>query len=121
MNKSEKSVTVLIGDKDATVLNGLKLLIEMEDDFTVVGQASDYTELLKQACRFKPDLILMDFMNSYSKGLNTVKQVKKEVPDTKIIIMTTYPVAVKEVLHAGASNIFLKDCVPEELFTAMRI
>lgn len=120
MKKSKNVVTVLIAEPDATILNGLKLLVETEDDLSVIGQAHTLNQMLEQTRKLHPDVILMDFINSDAKGLKTVTQIKNEFPGTKVIILTTYPTAVKEALRAGASHFFLKDCIPEELFAAIR-
>lgn len=120
MNKSKNPVTVLIADNDTTILNGLKLLVETEDDLSLIGQVKYLDQILEQTRKLHPDVILMDFLNSKGNGLDTVKRIKSEFPHIKIIILTTYPNAVKEALRAGASHFFLKDCIPEELFAVIR-
>ncbi|MBN1350327.1 response regulator transcription factor [candidate division KSB1 bacterium] len=120
MKNTTTSVTVMLVDKDAAALNGLKLLLEIEDDIKVVGQVAKSDRILVQVRKYHPNVVLMDFFDSYSQGLDIVKRISSEFPGIKIIIMTTYPIAVREVLHAGACHVFLKDCVPDELFDAIR-
>jgi len=114
------STKVLIADDDPLVRNGLVSLVDMEDGFRVIGQASDGTEAVEKTRSLNPDVILMDIQMPLCGGLEATRKIKSEFPNKKIIILTVHTDELNEAILAGASNFLLKDSPPEILFNAMR-
>jgi len=111
---------VLIADDDPEVLKFLNVLISMESDFQVIGQARNGVEAIEQARNLNPDVILMDSQMPFCNGLEATKKIKSELPDTKVIILTIHTNEVSEALTAGASKYLLKDSPPDVLYSAIR-
>lgn len=111
---------VLIADDDPEVLKFLNVLISMESDFQVIGQARNGVEAIEQARNLNPDVILMDSQMPFCSGLEATKKIKSELPDTKVIILTIHTNEVSEALTAGASKYLLKDSPPDVLYSAIR-
>jgi DNA-binding NarL/FixJ family response regulator len=92
----------------------------MEDDFRVIGQASDGTEAVEKTRSLNPDVILMDIQMPFCSGLEATRKIKSEFPNKKVIILTVHTDELSEAILAGASSFLLKDSPPEILFNAMR-
>ena len=88
---------ILIVDDHALLRQGVRNVIEPEEDFEVVGEAEDGTEALAKARALKPDLILMDINMPHCNGLEAVSAIKGELPDVRIIMLT---------VHDGDENLF---------------
>jgi DNA-binding NarL/FixJ family response regulator len=114
------STKVLIADDDPLVRYGLVSLVDMEDGFSVIGQATDGTEAVEKTRSLNPDVILMDIQMPFCNGLEATRKIKSEFPNKKIIIMTVHSEALNEAIVAGASYFLLKDSPPEILFSAIR-
>jgi DNA-binding NarL/FixJ family response regulator len=114
------STKVLIADDDPLVRNGLVSLVDMEDDFRVIGQACDGSEAVEKTRRLNPDVILMDIQMPFCSGLEATRKIKSEFPNKRIIILTVHTNELNEAILAGASNFLVKDSPPEILFSAMR-
>jgi len=81
---------VLIVDDHALFRQGVRNVIEPQEDFKVVGEAEDGMEALAKARELKPDLILMDIHMPHCNGLEAVSAIKRELPAVKIILLTVH-------------------------------
>lgn len=111
---------VLIADDHLVVREGLKLLIETNDHYTITGEAENGKTAVRLAEELKPDVILMDLYMPEMSGLEAIKQIK-EHSDVPIIILTTYNEdhLMIEGIESGANGYLLKDTSSETLFHTM--
>jgi DNA-binding NarL/FixJ family response regulator len=115
-----KLIRLLLADDHILLLDSLKHLLEAE--YTVVGTVSDGLELVAAAIRLKPDIILADIAMPAQNGLDAVGQVKKFLPQARIIIMTALedPDVARRALTMGISGYLFKSSAAGELFEALR-
>jgi len=118
MNK----VRVLLVDDQTIIREGLATILKYESGIEVVGQASDGKEALVLARTLEPDVVLMDIKMPVLGGIPATRRIKKELPDTRVIILTTYDAddLVFEGIKAGAQGYLLKDVSAEALTDAIR-
>jgi DNA-binding NarL/FixJ family response regulator len=118
-------VKVLLADDQALVRAGFKVLLDVEDDVTVVGEAADGADAVEQVRRHRPDVVLMDIRMPVLDGLEATRQIAatRGLEGVRVLILTTYDTDayVFEALQAGASGFLLKDCGPAELLHAIRV
>lgn len=109
---------VLIVDDHLVVREGLKLLIETNDQYTIIGEAENGKVAVRLADELEPDIILMDLYMPEMSGLEAIKQIK-EKHDTPIIILTTYNEdhLMIEGIELGAKGYLLKIRVQKPFFT----
>ena len=121
-------IRVVVVDDQPLVRAGIVMLVNAEDDITVVGQASDGQEALTQIRAQRPDVVLMDVRMPGTDGVAATRAVVEEGltahsgQPVGIIILTTYHIdeAVYAALRAGASGFLLKDAAPAEIVNAIR-
>lgn len=118
-----QALNILLVDDQRLLRMGFRLILEGEDDFTVVGEASTGLESLAMTAQLKPDIVLMDVRMPEMDGIEATRRIAAEHPDVKVIILTTFDVDeyAFEGLRAGASAFLLKDVEPEELVSAVRV
>jgi len=118
-------IRVLIADDEALVRTGFRLLIDSAPGLTVVGEASDGIQAVRQARALKPDVVVMDIRMPVMGGLEATKVILDTDPDSapRILIVTTFDEDehVFEALRSGASGFVLKDTPPEQLLDAIAI
>lgn len=104
-------INVLIVDDHALMRQGLRKILEMEENIQVVGVASNGIEALGKAKRLNPDVVLMDINMPQVSGIDTTKLFKKEGIKSGIIILTIYdePEYLFAGIKAGAQGFILKD------------
>jgi NarL family two-component system response regulator YdfI len=115
-------IRLLIADDHLIVRQGLRLILETEDGFELVGEASDGAEAVKLAGELNPDVILMDLRMPGMDGLTAIEQLAEEQPEIAIVILTTFDEDELMVrgLRAGAKGFLLKDTQRETLFESIR-
>ena len=106
-----RAARVLIVDDQTLFRTGLASLLSEDERVEVVGQAVDGAEAVKQAIKFKPDVVLMDLKMPNVDGIEATRQILEAVPGTKVLILTTFETdsQVIQALNAGASGYVLKD------------
>jgi len=111
--------TVLLADDHKIVLEGLKGLLE--DEYEIVGAVEDGRELLEQAQKLRPDVIVADVGMPLLNGIDAVNQIRKVRPNAKVVFLTMHQDAMyaKEAFEAGALGFVLKHSAPSELKTAI--
>ena len=118
-------VKVLLADDQALVRAGFKVLLDVEEDVTVVGEAADGADAVEQVRRHRPDVVLMDIRMPVLDGLEATRQIAatRGLEGVRVLILTTYDTDayVFEALQAGASGFLFKDCGPAELLHAIRV
>ena len=115
-------VSVVLADDQALMRMGFRMVLEAEEDITVVGEASDGTSALAQARALHPDVILMDVRMPGMNGIEATELIARECPGTRVLILTTFDLDEYAFagLRAGASGFLLKDTRPTELAEAIR-
>ena len=118
-------IRVLLADDEGLVRSGFKVLLDIEDDITVVGEATNGVEAVEQARATRPDVVLMDIRMPKLDGVRATSQIAKTtgLQHVRVLILTTYDTDayVFEALQAGASGFLLKDAGPAELLHAIRV
>ena len=122
-----RPIRVLVADDQELVRTGFRLILETEDDITVVGQAADGVEAVDLARRHRPDVVLMDVRMPTLDGIEATARLVG--PDAsppapvRVLMLTTFDMDdyVYAALRNGASGFLLKDTPPEDLVRAIRI
>ncbi len=115
-------IRVLIAEDQAMVLGALAALLELEGDIEVVAQARDGAEGLEMVQQHRPDVLLTDIEMPGLTGLELALEAKRQQPELKVVILTTFARAgyLRRALEAGASGYLLKDAPARELAEAIR-
>jgi NarL family two-component system response regulator LiaR len=115
-------IRLLIADDHPIVRKGLRALMEDQPDIQVIGEAADGNQAVEQAREFHPDVILLDLMMPGKDGLYAIGEIKREQPDARILVLTSYfeDDQVFPAIKAGALGYLLKDSSPQELLRAIR-
>lgn len=118
----DKTVRILIAEDHVLVMEGLKNLLMSRREFEVVGEARNGLEALDRARETEPDLILLDLSMPKMNGLATMRQLKKDLPGVKILVVTMHASQdyLIPTLKEGADGYILKGDEPEELFWAIK-
>jgi DNA-binding NarL/FixJ family response regulator len=113
---------VLICDDNAITRDGLRMLLTLERDITVVGVAENGDEALELTAQRAPDLVLMDLNMPGSNGVVATRQICARHPQTKVLVLTTYDDDewLFDAIRAGAAGYILKDTSREDLVKAIR-
>ncbi|HSR32550.1 MAG TPA: response regulator transcription factor [Anaerolineae bacterium] len=116
------SIQVLLVDDQQIVRQGLATILKYTPEIEVVGEASDGEEAIALARDLEPDVVLMDVKMPRLGGIPATRQICSELPDTQVIILTTYDTddLVFEGIKAGAKGYLLKDATGETLVGAIR-
>jgi two-component system, NarL family, response regulator NreC len=116
-------VRVLLADDHTILRAGLKMMLNAQPDIEVVGEASDGRQALEEAVRLQPDVILMDITMPELNGIEATRQIKKLLPDTRILVLTMHENEgyLFQMLRAGASGYMLKEAADTDLISAIRV
>ncbi len=113
---------ILIADDHRIVREGLRMALEVEQDFEVVGEAGEGSEAVRLARELDPDIVLMDVMMPGMNGIDACQEIRNSQSKTKVLMLTASDDAesVSASLVAGAQGYFLKIGGSEELVKAVR-
>ncbi len=119
---STKTTTIVLADDHRIVREGLCVLLKAEPDFNVIGAAGDGLEALELVRKLNPDVVVLDLMMRGLNGLEVARQIGKQMPQTRIIILSMYDDEgfVLEALANGVSAYVLKDAGSSDLVQAVR-
>jgi DNA-binding NarL/FixJ family response regulator len=115
-------IKVLLVDDQTLIRQGIRLLLEIEPDIQVVGQAGNGRAAIEQVQALHPDVVLMDVRMPEMDGVAATRALSLQHPEVRVIILTTFEddETVFEGLKAGASGYLLKDISSEEMAQAVR-
>ena len=118
-----KKLKVLIADDHALLRLGLKALFRLERDFIVVGEAANGQEAVRLACDTHPDVVVMDLMMPVMGGVEATRQIKAQLPETKVVLLTSYgnSADIANAVSVGASGALMKDTPNDELPKLVRM
>jgi DNA-binding NarL/FixJ family response regulator len=113
---------VILVDDHTLVRAGIRSLMDGMEGFNVVAEASDGREALAAIVLHKPDIVLMDIAMKNLNGLETTVQIKRDFPDTRVIILSMHATGdyVQQAIRAGAAGYLLKDAATAELGIAVQ-
>ncbi len=118
----KKQYRIVIAEDHTILREGLKSLLRADPDFDIVGEAEDGRDAIRCVQTLSPDLVLMDLSMPRMNGLDALKEIKKQNPEAKIIILTVHKTEeyVLTALQAGADGYVLKDATHSELVMAIK-
>ena len=115
-------IRIMLADDQALLRVGFRMVLEAENDFSVVAEAGDGAQAIALAASVRPQVILMDVRMPGLDGIEATRQIMAAQPETRIIILTTFDLDEYAFggLRAGASGFLLKNAEPGELIAAIR-
>lgn len=122
IDSSEAQIRVLVVDDHAIMRDGIRALINEQEDMHVIGEAEDGRTAVELAGRLHPDVVLMDIAMPLLNGLEATRQIKRDHPDIQVLVLTMYDHEeyVRQVLATGASGYILKRAAATDLVNAIR-
>jgi DNA-binding NarL/FixJ family response regulator len=117
-----EKIKVLLADDHTVVRQGLRVLLEAEPDIAVVGEAANGREAVQLTKKLMPDVVVMDIAMPNLNGLEATRQIAKEVPTAKLLVLSSYndDEYVHQITSAGATGYLLKQTAATELIKAVR-
>jgi two-component system response regulator NreC len=117
-----RPIRILLADDHAILRDGIRALLNDETDLQVVGEADNGRQALEKAQSLRPDIVIMDIGMPLLSGLEATRQIRRDVPDARVLILTMHQNEeyLAQVMAAGASGYVLKDVAGRELVAAIR-
>ena len=115
-------ITVLIADDHPVVRQGLAVLLEVQEDITLIGQAADGAEAVRMVADYDPDVLLLDLKLPVLDGLGVLAELRDSGARTRTLVLTSGagPASPAVALQAGAAGFLYKDVDPDALVRAIR-
>lgn len=115
-------IKILIVDDHSVVRQGLRMFLNLEPGFEIVGEACNGLESLQQVDQLRPDVVLMDLLMPVMGGIQAIAAIKRDFPDVEVIALTSVleDSAVVNAVRAGAIGYLLKDTEADELIQAIK-
>jgi two-component system, NarL family, response regulator DegU len=122
LEKENTIIKVLLADDHQLFREGLKRILNMEDDIDVIGECGDGIQVLEFCNEVKPDIVLMDINMPTENGVQATEKLREMFPEIKVIILSIHDDEsyVFETLRKGANGYLLKDMEAESLINAIR-
>lgn len=120
--KHDVPIRVMVADDHTIVRTGIMALLQLCEDFALVGEAGNGLEAVEMAARTHPDVILMDITMPVMDGPTAAKLICENAPETKILFLTSHKdeLIIQQALSAGAAGYLLKEVAAHELTAAIR-
>ena len=115
-------IRLLIADDHSVVRQGLRMLLDLDEELEVVGDAANGAEALQLAKELRPDVVLMDLMMPVMDGITATAAIRREAPDVEVLALTSLldDASVVGAVRAGAIGYMLKDTDADELARAIK-
>lgn len=116
------TIRIIIADDHSVVRQGLRMFLGLDPELDVVGEAANGQEALERARQLRPDVVLMDLIMPVMDGITAIAALRRELPDTEIIALTSVLEDEKVIgaVRAGAMGYLLKDTHAEDLCRAIK-
>lgn len=116
-------INLILADDHHVIREGLRLIIEREKDLWVVAEADSGRAALSAVKEFNPDLVVMDVSMPELNGMDATRKILSEAPGTKVLALSMYSDKrfVEGMFQAGVSGYILKNCIAQELVSAIRL
>ncbi len=117
------TIAILLVDDQPLLRKGFRMILGAEPDMDVVGEAGDGDEAIALTATLHPDVVLMDVRMPHTDGIEATRQIVARTPQSRVIILTTFDLDEYAFsgLRAGASGFLLKDVLPADLLTGIRV
>ncbi len=118
----QDQIRIVVADDHRVVRSGIKLLLETQVNYKVVGEASTADEAYRTTMREKPDILLLDLHMPGDRPLDLIPKVVERFPETAVLVLTMQddPAYVEESLNAGAKGYVLKEAADVDLINALK-
>jgi DNA-binding NarL/FixJ family response regulator len=118
----QKRITVLLADDHTVVRQGLRALLVVEGDIEIVGEADTGRQAVQLAKKLVPDVIVMDIAMPLLNGLEATRQITKQLPASRVLILSSYSddEYVQQLTEAGAAGYLVKQTAANDLLKAIR-
>ncbi|HEX6606782.1 MAG TPA: response regulator transcription factor [Chloroflexia bacterium] len=115
-------IRILLVDDHSVVRKGLRMFLSLDPELEVVGEARDGAEAVRMAHELKPDVVLMDLLMPVMDGIQATATIRRELPDTEVLALTSVleDSSVVGAVRAGAIGYILKDTEADELRRAIK-
>ena len=116
------AIWVLVVDDHAIIRKGIRAVLDLVPDIDLVGEAKNGAQAVKLEQELTPDVVLMDLMMPEMDGIASIREIKKQRPTARILVLTNFPgeEMIFPAIKAGAVGYHLKDSSPEALIEAIR-
>ncbi len=116
-------IRVLMVDDHPLMREGVAAVLEGQPDMTVAGEASDGLEAVERYRSLRPDVTLMDLQMPRMNGIDSIRAIRREFPDARVIVLTTYDgdILASRALKAGAAGYMLKSMMRRDLVDTIRV
>lgn len=123
MARQVSSIRVLMVDDHPLMREGVAAVLEGQEDMTVAGEASNGSEAVERHRALRPDVTLMDLQMPGMNGIDAIRAIRREFPDARIIVLTTYngDILASRALKAGAAGYLLKSMLRRDLVDTIRV
>lgn len=117
-----QQVKVLVAEDHAVVREGIRMILDAQEDFAVVGEARDGDEAVRLARQLRPDVVVMDISMPRMNGVEATQEIKRLFPDVQVLILTMHEEEsyVFQLLRLGAAGYVLKRAAATDLVEAVR-
>ena len=118
----EETIKILIADDHPLMRQGLRVIIEAQQDLELVGESSNGEQAVQQALALHPDIVIMDLQMPFKDGLAATREIAQADPHARVLVLTSFPDDdnVYTAIKAGAMGFLLKDSSAEYLLDAIR-
>lgn len=115
-------ICILIADDHAVVRQGLRMFLETDADFEVVGEAENGEDAVQLAGELQPDIVLMDLIMPVMDGITAISRIRRQYPDVEVIALTSVldDGSIFGAIRAGAIGYLLKDTKADRLISAVK-
>jgi len=122
IQQAKNIIRILTVDDHPLLREGIAAILGLQPDMQLVGEAEDGTQAIKIFRELRPDVTLMDLQMPILNGVETIARIRKDFPDARIIVLTTYAgdVQALRAMRAGAAGYLLKGALRRDLLDAIR-
>jgi DNA-binding NarL/FixJ family response regulator len=116
-------IRVFLADDHAIIRDGLRAILSAQEDMTVVGEAGDGRQAVREVQRLKPDVVVMDIAMPELNGTDATREIQRTCPGVRVIILSMYATSehIYQSLRAGARGYLLKESAGAEVVDAVRV